>query len=202
MNSESTNHSVEIASRQTKVITIASGKGGAGKSLLTLALSQLINDAPVFNSCVIIDLDFHVKGLTLLWYSDLSLLENEKWSIYDLLMREGALPTEWPLVKSSASIVIPSYQRVREPLDYDSISQMSFDHISKGLSTLLTSLDGKADFVLIDTRAGIDSFSLAASLMADLTIIVSEQDRISYRACFDLQSQIMIRAKEQQQRQN
>lgn len=190
-----TQSSYALISNQTKVVTIASGKGGAGKTVLALALSRLINVRETLNSCAVLDLDFHVKGFTLLWYKNLRDLETERFSLYDYFIGQRSLPPEWEAPGVHKTKVIPSYQHIRTPPDYDAIAGIQFKDVLSKLKDLLESLEGKASFVIIDTRAGIDNYCLAASVLSDLTIIVSEQDRISFRACYDLQTQIMLFAR-------
>lgn len=55
--------------------------------------------------------------------------------------------------------------------------------IVEGLRTVLElAKSSGVDFVIIDTRAGPDVLSISASLLADVTWLVLEEDRISWRS--------------------
>lgn len=188
---------------RTKIITIASGKGGAGKSILSLALSRIITSQRDRNTCVLLDLDFHVKGLTLLYYPSLSILTDEPFSMYDLMFKEtslGSLLGDWKSPEPCEALIVPAYQHIRTPLDYDLVSSVTFGSVMERLKDVLDFVrasDKPPDFIIIDTRAGIDNYCLAAAVLSDLTIIVTEQDRVSFRASYDLQTQIMMKGKQE-----
>ena len=183
----------------TKVISVASGKGGAGKTIVTLALARLIGSSspkPVF----VVDLDFHVKGLTFSWFRNLSDLENETFSLYEYLLEvdkpeHASDIMSWLETATDKSrvnaILIPSYRWSRQMPDYEALGALRLEQVLRRLSHLITAIGDRASYIIIDTRAGVDNFCFASSLLSDLTIILTEQDRISFRASYDLQMQIM-----------
>lgn len=200
MNLNNFENRINKKKKDAKIITIASGKGGAGKTLITYVFSKLINHQRSLNTCILLDLDFSVKGLTLLWYNDLNALKEEKYSLYDCFFNNLKFPLNWVLPHEGKSRTIPAYQYLKKRLDYKALADISLDKALLSLNDLLAELKNKADFILIDTRAGVGNYCIAASLLSDMTIIISEQDRISYRSCFDLQTNIMIFAEEEKER--
>lgn len=207
MNSEYKDKNIK---KEGKVITVVSGKGGSGKTLICYGFGEffrryaLIEHAP---RILLVDLDFHVRGLTFLQFINLRELEQVHYSMYEWFMFDEADPKVLfsDLVNRESSTyhergidIIPSYRKLNIMPDWDSLSNMKFDYIFEKVNQFLQIMKESYNYIIIDSRAGIGNFSLIAPLFSDITLIVSEEDRISYRASYDLQLTIMeyVRANE------
>lgn len=181
----------------THIISICSGKGGVGKTLITSTLAQIISTYEE-KSVLLIDMDFYVRGLTFLMCENLENLDFQGLSIYDYLLGEKTENNFKDISLNAINIsdyinLIPSLTDKKKLVDWDSFAKLDFLKIYLKLKRLFSDIrdKGKVDYVIIDTRAGPDNISLATVCASDLSIIVQEQDEISMRATFNFRYQMM-----------
>jgi len=162
----------------THIISICSGKGGVGKTLITSTLAQIISTYEE-KSVLLIDMDFYVRGLTFLMCENLENINFQKLSIYDYLFGEKTENNFKDISLNAIKIsnyinLIPSINDKKKLLDWDSFAKLDFLKIYLKLKRLFSDIrdKGKVDYVIIDTRAGPDNISLATVCASDLSIIV------------------------------
>ena len=175
-----------------KTFAVISGKGGSGKTIFTasfaIALEKYIRFVEEPDPRVLlVDLDLHVRGLSLLLHSDLAILRQVKITSYTILENDkydiknlsDDLNTKELSISNNIS-VLPSTNLV-EVVNWTKIHSWSTLEIIKKIKILIEAAK-KAGFniVILDTRAGPDNISLAAALSTDLTFILLERDKVSW----------------------
>ncbi|WP_443748152.1 nucleotide-binding protein [Asticcacaulis solisilvae] len=171
----------------TKVISVVSGKGGAGKSLLTAVLGRAV--AREGSRVLLIDMDIFVRGLTVLLFGfgkpDKS---RGKYTTSDLMgVFEKSSQDKRPLPTDSGKYliqrffecdVLPAVDNIGAPLDYDDENLSNEQFCRRQVSELVNSLQGEYDYIFLDNRAGMDSLVAATCYVADIVLSVAEDDDV------------------------
>jgi septum site-determining protein MinD len=188
-------------SKETKVISIVSGKGGTGKTLFTAMIGRALAREGL--KVLIIDFDIFVRGLTILLSDYLQKgLQTEKGiTISDLLLRKTHVEKMSPdelserlaIFRFFECDVIPAVSTISEPLDYE--QQDSSLHFSRSvISSVLSAVRNKYDIILIDNRASIDSLVLGTCYHSDIVVSVAEDDDL----CLQTNSNLVEHLKRRQ----
>lgn len=218
----------ESRPRSTKIITICSGKGGTGKSLISANLSYLFFRHNL--NVLLIDLDFHVRGLTYLLFEKIEetyLSEERLAGVFTNLftfLYTGFAPNYFEkfdvdkdmiiLFKQFLDInrrtvlednntkidIMPCFFKKGEAVDWKLMAQRDTYSVWKHLKFLVDELEKCHDYdiIFLDTRAGPDALSFAACLVSDVALIVTEQDAISKRSSFNFLVQLKATINEYQ----
>lgn len=138
-----------------RVITIASGKGGVGKTSITANLGIAL--AELGYKVCLIDADIAMANLSLLLG-----MQSSPITLHDVLLGEATIedamydgPKGVKFIPSGLSL--ENYRRVD----------------SERLESVITSLKNKFEFVLLDAPAGIEKNVLAALAAAEEIILVT-----------------------------
>lgn len=193
----------------TKVISVVSGKGGAGKSLLTAVIGRAL--AREGKRVLLLDLDIFVRGLTVLLYgikrpersiakyttSDLLGIFDSKSSTRNPV---GDSPTgddadEYLVERFLECDVLPAVDNIAAPLDYDDRCLSDAEFCYERLSSIVGSLKSKYDFIIIDNRAGMDSLVLAACRNSDVVLSIAEDDDVGRQTNVNLVRFLQNRAR-------
>lgn len=188
-----------------KTITLCSGKGGVGKTVLTACLARIIQQEAHCN-VLLLDLDPSVQGLTLLTFQNKYELDHIPFSLTDYLSGSESVETEFfdtlrkamagenpagslnALYRRLDNIFVVPFSTESERPDWMQFAQIDFDYVSDKLKRLLAfaveSLN--VGYIILDTQAGPSSLSLAAATLSDISIIVLEEDDISWRTALNL----------------
>ena len=141
----------------SRAIVITSGKGGVGKSTLTVTIGRILSEMD--KKVVIVDADFGLNNIDLLMnlenavvYDIIDVAEN-RCRISQALLRDG---------ESKSLFVLPSAHA------YD---KSALD--GQSLRAIVTALKSRFDFVLIDSPAGIEYGFHRAVSAADEALIVT-----------------------------
>lgn len=139
-----------------EIITIASGKGGVGKTTLTANLGIALSDLG-FN-VLLIDADIAMSNLSLLIG-----LENPPITLHDILLGSSSAqdavydgPNKIKIIPSGLSI--SNYQRVD----------------AERLVSVAKSLISEYDYILIDAPAGIDKNVISAISASTQVLLITE----------------------------
>jgi MinD-like ATPase involved in chromosome partitioning or flagellar assembly len=169
-----------------KIISFVSGKGGAGKSVILANLAALITRNE--ESVLMVDCDFFTRGLTFYMIGD----KPARTGILDYL--KGDEPFDHLAHRLEERIkdydhlsLLPASSRTTlysvsdldgkvHARDSDSLKKIYSD-----LRELLVHLAKRFDYVLVDTRSGVDPVSLLPALASDEYILVVEEDKTSWR---------------------
>ena len=194
-----------------RTITLCSGKGGVGKTLLSTSLARIIQQEANCN-VLLVDLDLSVSGLTLLAYRNkieldqvpLSLIEylsvdpDKENTLLAALQKglamngegdgEGQGAQSSSLYRRMQNIFILPASTESERPDWTQISRIDLDVAIEKLRRLRRFVDKALpiDFLIFDTQAGLGSLSLAAATLSDMNLIVLEEDDISWRTSLQM----------------
>lgn len=190
-----------------RTITLCSGKGGVGKTLLSSSLARIIQQE---QNCriLLVDLDLSVSGLTLLSFQNKIELDQVPTSLMDYLygdaadeqqlfdsLQQGLQPDVSNTSKGPGPTalyrrldniyILPASSESERP-EWTQFSRMELEHAIDKLSRLHAFvLDShNIDYLIFDTQAGLGSLSLAAATLSDMNLIVLEEDDISWRTAF------------------
>ncbi len=147
---------VEPELSKTKIITIASGKGGVGKTNIAINLGILF--AKEGKNVVVMDADFGLANVNVI----LGVIP--KYNLYHVLKGEKTL-AEIMIETPQGIKIIAGASGFSKLADLDDDERLKF---VEGLKTL-----SRADFVIIDTGAGVSKNVLSFLLAADEALIVT-----------------------------
>jgi len=151
-----------------RTIVVLSGKGGAGKTNLSVNLAIALKMDG--HKSALLDADLGMANVDLLCgivpqYTFLDIIRGDK-NIEDVLVST-----------KQGIIVLPGGAGVRELADIDDTQLSSF-------VSSLTELEEKADFLVIDTGAGIHKGVMAFAGAADTTLIITTPEPTSIRDAY------------------
>ena len=189
----------------TKIITLCSGKGGVGKTVLTTCLARIIQQEEQSN-VLLIDLDPSVQGLTLLTFQNKYELDHIPLSFADYLSGGDAVEKDLfdalrkaitndghagplhALYRRLENIFVIPFSSESERPDWTQFARLDFEYVGEKLKRLLTFAAEALNvgYILLDTQAGPGSLSLAAATLSDVNVIVLEEDDISWRTALNL----------------
>ena len=187
------------------VISVVSGKGGCGKSLLTAVLGQTL--AKEGARVLLIDLDIFVRGLTVLLHKfrrpskkmSGDITTSDVFGVFEE-NSDKRVPVKTSLEKLRIQRflecdVLPAVRDLGEPLDYDDkdLSNESFG-IDR-LEGLLDVLKQEYDYVFFDNRAGMDSLVGASCKVSDVVLSVAEDDDVGRLTNINLVNFLRFRKK-------
>ena len=83
--------------------------------------------------------------------------------------------------------ILPSSNESERP-DWTQFAQLEFDHAMEKLQQLqaFAASSLNVGYLIFDTQAGLGSLSLAAAALSDVSLIVLEEDNISWRTALNV----------------
>lgn len=148
-----------------RVITIASGKGGTGKTFLTANLGIAL--AQMGKSVLLIDADIAMANLSLLLG-----MQSSPITLHDVLLGEASIndavyegPEGIELIPSGLGL--ESYRRID----------------SERIKSVISNVKEKYDFILLDAGAGIEKNVLSALSAAQQVLLITEPTPPSIADC-------------------
>ena len=183
------------------ILAVVSGKGGVGKTMLSVALAQELSLGP---PTLLIDLDFFNRGLTGLMRRGDTVRQlkrpsflpetseygagaehlagsNKQESSHQEEEDDSAFQLEsWSLVKVNSNLFHLKYPDLTEK-DHRHLESLPIGEFVQELENFVRSLARECDceFVVLDCHGGPDKTSFAACHVAQHTLLVSEPDRIT-----------------------
>lgn len=169
------------------VISVVSGKGGCGKSLLTAVIGQAL--AREGAKVLLVDMDIFVRGLTVLLHkfrrpSD----KSGKITVSDILgvfdensADRGPVDLQNNNFKIQRFLdcdVLPAVQDIGEPLDYNDRDLSNEQFGEERIHYLLDVVRDNYDYIFLDNRAGMDSLISASCKNSDIVLSVAEDDDV------------------------
>jgi len=170
----------------TIFISIVSGKGGTGKSLMSAVLGTMLSK--MGKKVLLVDLDIHVRGLSVLLANYLIDVQDGKLTVSDLMdeKRNDSDPPEYAICRFERCDFIPSVRNCEERLNYNDI-QNSKEFNKKFADELCEySKNANYDIVIFDCRAGIDNNVLSICEHSKLVLSVSEDDDVCLKTNLNL----------------
>ena len=146
-----------------KIITVASAKGGVGKSTFCYGVGKLL--ALHGKNVLLVDMDIGVRSLDIL----LGVSEKTVYNWGDVI--KGNCEYRKALIQSANGLFL-----LPAPIDFDE------GYTPEAFAGILGSFSKDFDYIFLDSPAGLESGFNLASKVADSCIIVSTPDAISIRA--------------------
>ena len=153
-----------------KTIVISSGKGGVGKSTVTLNLSFCLAKAGF--RTILLDADMGMGNI------DIMLGAVAKYNLYHVVHRFKGID-EIVLHVADGLDIIPGGSGISELAD---LGDAELDHLIQEFAKL----DGQYDYMLIDTGAGISKQVMRFLLAADEIIVVTTPEPTSFTDAYGL----------------
>lgn len=158
----------------SKVIVLASGKGGTGKSTVSVGLAVAL--VKLNKKVLLVDCDSGMRGVDLM-------LGVEKELIYDVSDAVGG-----GCDKSAAIYVTRNiYGLYMMPAALSADDEVS----PSVLKQLINEIKDDYDYILIDSPAGTGSGFEAAAAAADSALIVINPEPTSVRGCLNIRRKLM-----------
>jgi cellulose biosynthesis protein BcsQ len=157
------------------VLCFVSGKGGVGKTMLAAAAAAELSRA---RPTLLLDLDFFNRGLTGLLSSGEPVAEVAPPSI---LAPPDGTAAPWTLRRVAPNLYFVSYPDL-SPQQSASLENAPLDTLTQTFGRFIDAAAGLcgASTIVLDCHGGPDNASLAACLLADRSLLVSEPDRITF----------------------
>lgn len=164
------------------VISIVSGKGGVGKTRISISLAKILSK---YLKVLLIDFDLHNQGLTHL-LDDRKKNINESSTFDYLHNKKYVKPTKLQenlFFISASKDTIQSSQKEIEDLNYN--------YTSKDFKSILFKLIDDAQIndsincIIIDNTGIPDDFSIASSLAADKILLITQTDSVTWRGALN-----------------
>ncbi|MBL0388930.1 MinD/ParA family protein [Tumebacillus sp. ITR2] len=167
----------DSSGRNTRVITISSGKGGVGKSNFTLNYALAL--AEQGKKVVILDADVGFANI------DVLMGVKPKLTLAELIRKQATL---WDILETGPMDIkfIAGGSGFQDLLD---LQPEQFDYLVEQLGLL----QGYADYVLIDTGAGLNAQSLRLILAADEIYVVLTPEPTSITDAYALIKMVVNR---------
>ncbi len=164
------NHKQNVYSEKSNIVSFISGKGGTGKTVLSLltALTLAKNNSKV----LLIDLDLGFPNVNIL------LNERANKSLDDFCYRNEELSSVITEIDKNLHIV---FGLSENPLNLNSAK-----HILRSLVTEIKKLSNFYDYVLLDMGASIDEFKLWILKNSMIKMIVTNDDPASIMDAYAL----------------
>jgi MinD-like ATPase involved in chromosome partitioning or flagellar assembly len=171
---------------KASVIAFVSGKGGAGKSVIIGNLSACL--AKNGMKVLMIDCDFFTRGLTFYMIGD----KSAKAGLLEFLS-DGTSVSEFKTalevsVKDTPNLsLLPASSKTRmySVSDLDQRANLtvlqSLRAMYHDFQELINLVRADYDYIILDTRSGVDPVSLLPALVADEFILIVEEDKTSWR---------------------
>lgn len=164
--------------KKTKVLTLLSGKGGSGKTVLALSISKILHEAGL--KVLLVDYDTATHGATYFFETE---LHDKVLTLLDLLSQRNY--QNKPLKTKSGFDFIPSTSKP----ELSNFTGNEPELESPG-NFLFSSLLGDYDIIILDCQAGYTKLVKAATELSHYKLIVLEPDAVSSSALRVLHLQI------------
>ncbi|HEV7404639.1 MAG TPA: hypothetical protein VGO11_16985 [Chthoniobacteraceae bacterium] len=168
------------------IIAIASGKGGVGKTMLSVACAYELS---LGGPTLLLDLDFFNRGLAGLFSQGEIIAEVAR---PDFLAAADAGETEpWRLIRIARDLYHVTFPDLG-PAELSGLEISSVGAIRKSLGRFIKTVRKKcgAIRVVLDCHGGPDHTSFAAAMLARHTLLISEPDRITFHGTLNFLRQL------------
>ena len=173
-----------------KAIAVCSGKGGAGKTVFSCALATMLVELKF--RVVVVDADCSVAGLTYITrkmrdgadvaHREAQAVVEDSTTTFQDLIGDYEREFDLPSIAEDQLTIVPSrlneFEAVAGDRAYPSLRQVveQYPRFLQHLKAV------GVDYVITDTRAGLDDVSAGVALTSDYAIVLMEQDRVSWRS--------------------
>jgi cellulose biosynthesis protein BcsQ len=176
----SNRHNGIPATTPPKCISFVSGKGGVGK---TFVAANFAFCCSLSMKVLLLDCDFQNQGLTGLFAGYLT---RSMTGAYDWLLGEQRLSaTDFIEIRPNLCF-LPAFSDMRRQ-EIDWASHRKYAIVNRFRSVIKEAVGQLGiDLVILDCHGGLDELSFASHVASDLTIIVTEADRVTFNGTLEL----------------
>ena len=152
-----------MAEKDSVIISVASGKGGVGKTCITVNLAASLSEKG--KKVLVIDCDLGLANI------DIMLGVNPRKNLKDVLF--GDADVRDVLIRTNAGFdLLPASSGVRE------MAQLMYENIER-LNEIVTDTSKGYDYVFLDTGAGISDTVLQFNRLAGRNFVIVSRDLTS-----------------------
>ena len=165
-------------SKQGLVVSVVSGKGGVGKTMLAVAVArELSTSVPT----LILDLDFFNRGLTGLMRHGRVLQQISPPEFFASSSSDQPQQGVWELVEVAPNLIHVRYPDFA-PEQIQVLENTDITQLRQALWRFLDDLKKVAacEAIVVDCHGGPDQLSFAACTISDYSLLVSEPDKITF----------------------
>lgn len=185
---------MKIEQLNTPVIAFGSGKGGSGKTTIIANIAYALSE--IGEKVLLIDADFSTRGLSFFISKGLTKLNAEN-CLLEYLDSSVPLDMVSPINVTNNIHLIPATKDIEESV-FSNINKL--DEYTKSLNLLLEYYINDYSAILIDTQSGTDWKSIFPCTLADIFILVTEEDRTSFRVTSVINNLIKDHSKKHSQK--
>ena len=179
-----------MTSVRPKVVVVASGKGGVGKTLLAACLGAVASDTAKWR-VLLADVDFSVKGLTFL-YGGPGDWTDCGGGMIDVLHGNRSPKEAIAGAKRVNGVrIIPAVMSFDEKLHADLSDSERSRVVTLWGEFVASARDAGFDLIVFDTGAGVDQMVLTLARHASDILVVVEPDEISLTSALDLRGELL-----------
>ncbi|SEB47157.1 MinD/ParA family protein [Paenibacillus sp. GP183] len=153
----------EHGTRETRVITVTSGKGGVGKSNFTLNFALTLQSRGY--KVLVFDADIGLANI------DVLMGVSSKYSLYHLLKKEKTI---WEIIQKGHN----DLEFIAGGSGFNDLLRLTDDELDY-FANQVNQLSGYVDFIIFDTGAGLSKETLKFILAAEETIVVTTPEPTS-----------------------
>lgn len=183
--------------RKNSCIAIVSGKGGSGKTLISISMTAWL--AYIGFNVLLIDMDMYTSGAT--YFLDINITKPSDFNLGEYFSSNDVceITATKLFAKVSAESTLDAKDVGKSEFSLIRSINTNFDpnrvdEIDKSITDVKIIVDklrhviNRAttaepfDYILIDTRGGCDTISTAAALVAGACIVITETDSPSFKA--------------------
>ncbi|MBP1991319.1 MinD/ParA family protein [Paenibacillus eucommiae] len=153
----------ENNTRETRVITVTSGKGGVGKSNFTLNFALTLQSRGY--KVLVFDADIGLANI------DVLMGVSSKYSLYHLLKKEKTI---WEIIQKGYN----DLEFIAGGSGFNDLLRLTEEELEY-FAQQVNQLNGYVDFIIFDTGAGLSKETLKFILAAEDTIVVTTPEPTS-----------------------
>jgi cellulose biosynthesis protein BcsQ len=157
-----------------------SGKGGVGKTFVAANIAYCCS---LYKRVLVLDCDFQNQGLTGLFagYLGRTMVGTFDWILEEHRIELGDLITIQPNLT-----FVPAFSDMRHQ-EFNRASHLTSVMVRRFRAVVEEALDTlQTDFVILDCHGGLDEFSFVSHIASDVTIVVTESDRVTFNGTLEL----------------
>ncbi|VVB90096.1 Iron-sulfur cluster carrier protein [uncultured archaeon] len=158
-----------------QTISFASGKGGSGKTIIVANIAYALSK--INQKTLLIDCDFSTRGLSFFITKGLTDYQPNN-CLLEYIKGDIKIGDVVPLHISDNIHLIAPTKAIEETIHFETTNPESY---SVALYELLQNFKNDYSVILIDTQSGTDWKSTLACSLADLSVLVTEEDKTSFR---------------------
>lgn len=167
--------------QKTKYISIVSGKGGTGKTLLSAVLGRTL--AKDGHKILLVDFDIFVRGLSILLSGYYRIQDNVNKSTVTELLYENHENEDLAIGRFMECDFLPATHDIGEPINFkesffleEKFFDLNFGRFKAQCEVL------NYDIVIFDCRAGVDNGIIQICKHSDVILSVAEDDDVCIQA--------------------